>query len=103
MSEATQEATPEIKIDERTKMAMEAAARDLRVCLRAPEFRRFIWRVMEEAGVLKNSAHNSGSWTYFNEGQRQIGIWIKDALEQADPLSYAELMLEAAERKKNHV
>lgn len=57
------------------------------------EGRKFYWDLMCDCGIFTVSAHNSGSWTYFNEGKRSVGLKLLKELNDFDPKVYA-LMVE---------
>ena len=56
--------------------------------------RRFVWKYLSICGVFKLSADNSGSWTYFNEGQRNIGLKLLNDINETDPANYILMMKE---------
>lgn len=59
--------------------------------LASPHGRRILWKMISSCGVYTRSADNSGSWTYFKEGQRSIGLNIIAELIDADPQGYIKL------------
>lgn len=59
--------------------------------------RRFFWRYLSSCGVFTSSADNSGSWTYFNEGKRAVGLQLLADLDAASPDSYAVMLKESKE------
>lgn len=61
--------------------------------------RRFFWRYLTTCGVFKSSADNSGSWTYFNEGRRDIGLQLLADVDAASPESYAVMLRESKEEQ----
>lgn len=56
--------------------------------------RRFYWDLMCECGIFTQSADNSGSWTYFNEGKRVIGLKMLMDLNNLDPQVYMTMVNE---------
>jgi len=56
--------------------------------------RRFIWEQLDRCGVYQSSADNSGSWTYFNEGKRSIGLILLADIMETDDEKYLVMMRE---------
>lgn len=46
---------------------------------------RFVWRLLEKAGVYRSTFNSSGSITAFNEGQRAIGLWVMGQIHDHTP------------------
>ena len=67
---------------------------DLQKVLKSPEGRRFVWRVLSEAGVFKASFSLNSMQTAFNEGRRDIGIWLIKDIDRAEPNAYAQMQRE---------
>lgn len=64
----------------------------LKSLLQLKEFRRFIYQFVSRCDQI--SADNSGSWTYFREGERNICQKIKSALIDADDEAVLLMMKE---------
>lgn len=71
---------------------------DIRWILSSPQGRRFFWRYLGECGVFKTSFTGS-SQTFFNEGQRNVGLMLLADLNEAQPDAYVTMMKEAKENK----
>lgn len=56
--------------------------------------RRFVWRLLEQAGVYRTSFNNSGSVTAFNEGQRNIGLMLVAEIQELVPERYLDMLKE---------
>lgn len=82
------------------KLMIDQEAADMKAVLETPQGRRMLWRFMEASGVYTQSAVQSGSWTYFNEGRRCIGNMILSKILQAGPEYYLQMMNENKENKK---
>lgn len=67
----------------------------LRKSLSTADGRRTLWEILSMCGVYKNSAVPSGSFTYFNEGQRSIGIRLITDINEIDPDVYFKMSIEA--------
>ncbi len=81
------------KRDSEKAKKREAELEDIRTVLKMPHGRRFIWRYLSLCDRI--SAMDSGSWTYFKEGERNICLKIKADVVQADPDSFLKMMNEA--------
>jgi hypothetical protein len=63
----------------------------LRFLIDNPHGRRILWKVISMCGVYSRSADNSGSWTYFKEGQRSVGLNLIADIIESDPEGYIKL------------
>lgn len=82
------------------KTARELELDDLKKVLSLKEGRRLIWRIIQEnCGVMRPSAHASGSQTYTNEGRRSVGLDIINEMDELDVQTYAKLIIEMKEWK----
>lgn len=79
----------------KAKRSKDQELEDLRLLLKTPHFRRFIWRYIAICDRI--SAHQSGSWTYFNEGERNIANQIKAEVVAAAPEALLQMMQENKE------
>lgn len=87
---------------EREAEAEEAEARetrrkeleDLRWLLGHPQGRRIALRMLDETGVFRSSFNHSGSLMAFNEGRRNIGLWITAELMEASSEGYLKVLKE---------
>lgn len=55
--------------------------------------RRFMWRVLEMAGVYRSS-FTGNSTTFFNEGMRNIGLMLIGEIHAIAPDAYAQMLKE---------
>ena len=76
----------------KAKRSREGELEDVRVLLNQPAGRRFFWRYLSILDRI--SAHQSGSWTYFNEGERNIVLKMKADIVAASPKMYVQMMEE---------
>lgn len=67
---------------------------DLRWWLGHPQGRRIALRLLEEAGVFRSSFNHSGSVMAFNEGKRNVGLFLTAELLEAAPAGYFKLLSE---------
>lgn len=79
------------------RMLQQTEIEDVRFIIKTPQGRRFIWRVLSTCGMYSQSAVDSGSWTYFNEGRRSVGLKLLDKILMADPESYLAMIKENKE------
>ena len=49
--------------------------------------RDFIWRLLIQCGVYDTSFTGDAPHTFFNEGKRQIGLWLLTEIDAADKRS----------------
>jgi len=66
---------------------------DLRQLLKTKWGRRLVWRVLEKAGIHRTS-FTGNSTTFFNEGQRNIGLWLESEVTDADTNGYLQMIKE---------
>lgn len=71
---------------------------DLKAILDTPHGRRFFWRILEKAGVLRTSFDHSGAVTAYNEGRRSLGLWAWAEMEAARPEAYVQMLAESREQ-----
>lgn len=75
---------------------------DVRFILADVQGRRFLYRYLEETGVFKSSFTGS-SETFFNEGQRNIGLKLLADITEADSEAFVKMMAEAKKRELEDV
>jgi len=73
---------------------------DLRQLLKTKWGRRLIWRVLEKAGIHRTS-FTGNSTTFFNEGQRNIGLWLESEVTDADTNGYLQMIKENNKGEQN--
>jgi hypothetical protein len=88
----------EIDRDEAEKAAMERQAQLLveafEKVLGTAEGKRVIWWIMGECGVFTISMKGN-SYTFFNEGMRNIGLKLMDRVMETNPSLYQEMYEQA--------
>lgn len=67
---------------------------DVRHVLGSIQGRRLIWRYLETCGVFRTSFTGS-SQTFFNEGERNIGLKLLADINEASPESYLTMLKES--------
>jgi len=71
---------------------------DIREVLRTAPGRRLCWRLLEHCGVYR-STWAEGSLIHFNEGKRDIGLYILSEIGEADAHALLKMMTEVANQK----
>lgn len=92
----------DLKRQEHDAEAEEAGARerrrreleDLRWLLAHPPGRRIVTRMLELTGVNRSSYAHSGSLMAFNEGRRDVGLFLTAEVLEASPEGYFKLLKE---------
>lgn len=82
--------------DERRKQRR-AEAEDIRYLMKNKQGRRIAWRWLSDAGVFKTSM-TGNSYTFFNEGQRNVGLKLLAAIHEHCPEQYAVMVAESKEK-----
>lgn len=66
---------------------------DLKFILKYAEGRRFLWRLLELAGVMQCS-FTGNSETFFREGKRSVGLAFLDDLFKYAPTAFTQMQQE---------
>lgn len=56
--------------------------------------RRIIWRLLDRAGIYRTSFNHSGSLMAFNEGKRDMGLFLLAEVSEASPNGLLKLIAE---------
>jgi hypothetical protein len=59
--------------------------------------RRFVWRILEKAGVYRSSFTGS-SETFFREGRRDVGLWLMSEIHDHALEAYVRMMREQGKK-----
>jgi hypothetical protein len=77
---------------------------DLRVVLKIPEGRRYIWKLWGITGVFRASyTPKDANYTAFKEGQRDIGLALLSDINDASPTALAQMRSEYLSEKNQEV
>ena len=89
--------------DERAKLAELQREEDLASVMSTPAGRRFVARLIASAGIRKGSftPDPSGRIDAFNEGRRDFGIKLEDALVAVVPRLWDQMLSEDRARVVN--
>ena len=85
------------QIKQREKDRCRQELEDLRSILKTPGGRRFVWRLLEDAGVLKD-AFTGNSNTYYILGKQAFGKFLLADILQRFIKEYAKMQAEAETR-----
>lgn len=83
------------------EMSREVELSDLAFVLSRPEGRRVLWRLMGYCGVFTSVKDPSGSMTYYNAGQQDVGHFIQAEIMEAKADAYIQMIIEANKEKYN--
>lgn len=90
------------KAAEEERLRREREANDLRWVLSTKQGRRFMWRLLSEAGVYRLSFNTNAATMAFNEGARNIGLGLVTSITEACPDLYAQMRAEQKDDKERH-
>lgn len=77
------------------KERLEQQREDLTRLLKTPEFRRYVWRHMNETcGLMRSAASPNGSTQSINIGMQDVGRAMWAEIEQTSPLAIPQMMSE---------
>jgi len=74
-------------------VAANLAAEDFKWLMNEERGRRFVWRLLEQAGVFRSS-FTGNSETYFREGMRNMGLSIISQIHEHAPEFYQVMLME---------
>lgn len=89
-----QEETDKANIASAAKLKRQTQIDDIKWLMAHPSGRRFVSRLLEEAGTFRTSFHNSGSMMALNEGRKQLGYFLTGELLEIVPDGYLKLLKE---------
>lgn len=76
---------------------------DLKVVMSSPEGRRFVWRMLGDAGVFRPSfVAGSADITFFNEGSRNFGLILLTEIMAELPESFLIMQREAVNYEQSN-
>jgi hypothetical protein len=82
-------------VTERAKLAAVDAGNDFKWLMSNKRGRRIIWRLLEKTGVFRTSFTGDNA-TFFNEGQRNIGLMLISDIHEYCPEMYLTMLKERA-------
>lgn len=78
------------------QLAREREINDLKTVMGSVNGRRFMWRLLEKAGIFKSSM-TGNSQTFFLEGQRNIGLFLLAQINEHCLDQYVVMLNESRE------
>ena len=84
--------------EERLKVVREERVRALASVLSTEQGRRWVYGLLERCHVF-HTTMTGNSYTFFNEGMRQIGLMLIDEMAQVGSNVYGDLHAESAKWK----
>lgn len=78
----------------RAKLRRDQELDDVRALMDLPAGRRFMWRLLERAGIYRTT-FTGNSATFFNEGMRNLGLIFVADVHEACPEQYTRMLAEA--------
>lgn len=70
---------------------------DVREIMAFKKGRRFMWRLLDTAGIYRSTFALENAVMAFNEGQRNMGLMLLADIMEASPEKYTLMMKEAKE------
>lgn len=67
---------------------------DLKWLMGHAQGRRFVWRLLDRAGIYRTSFNTSGSVMALNEGRREMGLFVLAEVGEAAPEGFLKLLRE---------
>ncbi len=72
---------------------------DFRRVMSSMQGRRLVWRLLERCGIYRTSFTGESSTTFFNEGRRNIGLWVTDEIFESCPEAHNQMTSENRNNK----
>ena len=67
---------------------------DVRKVLKTPEGRRLLLEIITESGVVHASFSQNSMVTAFNEGKRDIGLFLLKKIDKVEPMAFSQMLRE---------
>lgn len=96
---SAQDAT-KAKEAEAQRLKREREVADFKWLMANAEGRRFVWRLLEKAGVFRSSFSQNGLQMALNEGQRNQGLMLLSEIHEHCPDRYHQMVKEAQADKR---
>ena len=75
---------------------------DLEAVMNLPQGRRVLWRVLDQSKLLASNMFTGNSTTFYNLGQREIGLWLYNEIMTADPKQFLSMMEAQLKKDENN-
>jgi len=96
-------AADEREVEERRqkeKLESDQAQADLEEIMSTTAGRRFMRRLIGQCGLYRSS-FTGNSTTFFNEGARNVGLWVHAEMMSACPQRYLEMLQEGQQEESD--
>jgi len=77
----------------REELAKRQEEADTKWLMSHAEGRRIVWGLLDVAGVFRTSM-TADNWTFFNEGQRNVGLRLMARIQEHCPEMYTQMIKE---------
>lgn len=67
---------------------------DLQAVIKIPGGRRFVLKMLGQTGIFTASFSQNSMTTSFNEGRRDIGLWLLKEIDEVDPMAFSQMQRE---------
>jgi len=84
------------ELTRKARLVAQIEAGDFKWIMSNKRGRRFVWRLLEKAGVFRSS-FTGNSETFFREGARNIGLQVLAMIHEHAPESYTQMLSEQKE------
>jgi hypothetical protein len=84
---------------EKEKIRLENWSKAILEQVGTPRGRKILCGILEQCGVYRRS-YTGNSETFFNEGKRDIGLWIVGEIQRVKPSAYTQMLMENFSEKK---
>lgn len=81
--------------DDTPRSAPSVVGEDMRWLMSTVQGRRVVWRLLERAGIYRTSFSANTNETFFNEGARNVGLFLVAEIHAHAPEMYALMTNEA--------
>lgn len=78
---------------ESARLAQQGEINDWKWLMSTARGRRLVWRLLERTGIYRSSM-TGNSFTFFREGERNVGLFIQATLVEHCPEDYAKMLTE---------
>lgn len=93
------ETAREAEAAESSRLSAALEANDWKWQMSSARGRRLVYRLLERTGIYRTSM-TGNSYTFFNEGQRNVGLFIQAIITEHCPEEYAKMLVEKKDYAK---
>ncbi len=81
--------------EKQAKLRADIKADDYRWLMESEKGRRIMWHLLSDCRVFGSTFHTSAAQAAFNEGQRNVGLWLLDSVMKFCPEQFTRMQDEA--------